>query len=265
MKKSNKATNLVRSIRMGLSKHSPEILVGIGIAGMVTSTVLAVKATPKALYLLEQAKEEKGEDTDKLKPVEVVKTTWKCYLPAAVVAGTSVACLIGGNKVNLRRNAALATAYKLSETALTEYREKVVETVGEKKERVIREEVGKERIKKQPVSQSGNEIIVTAKGTTLCLDPISGRYFQSDIDLIKRIVNELNMRMIHDMFGFISLNEFYDELGLDHISIGDDLGWGLNDGKGLMEIDFSAQIAANGEPCIVLDYMVKPQYGYSYT
>ena len=262
MKKQSKMAKLARSIQIGLSKHSPEILVGIGIAGMVTSTVLAVKATPKAVRLLEE--EKRLQETEELKPLDVIKTTWKCYIPAAVTCGTSVACLIGGTKVNLRRNAALATAYKLSETALSEYRDKVTEMVGEKKERVIREEVGKERIAKNPVSKSGNEIIMTSKGNTLCFDPLSGRYFKSDIEQIKRVVNELNKQMIHDIFGYVSLNDLYDELGLEHTTIGDDLGWSLDNGEGLIDLDFSSHIAANGEPAVVLDFLIPPKYGYSY-
>ena len=103
-----------------------------GIAGMITTTVLAVRSTPKALKLIEEKKKEEG--VDKLTPAETVKTAWKCYIPAMVLGATSVGCLVGASRVSLRRNAALATAYKLSETALTEYREQVVETIGEKKE-----------------------------------------------------------------------------------------------------------------------------------
>ena len=113
---------------------------------MITNTVVALKATPKALELINEKKQEY--DVDKLKALDVVKTTWKCYVPATVTGSLSIACLIGASSVNFRRNAALATAYRLSETALSEYREKVVETIGEKKEQNIRESVAKEQIKK---------------------------------------------------------------------------------------------------------------------
>jgi hypothetical protein len=239
-----------------VSKHSPEILTGIGIAGMITTTVLAVKATPKALKLIEDKKKE--EKVDELPHLETVKTTWKCYIPATVTGVASIACLIGASAVNARRNAALATAYKLSETALTEYKEKVVETIGEKKEQAVREAIDKDRVEATPVSK--NEVIITEKGNTLCLDPLSKRYFKSDIERIKKAENILNKRMLHDMFGYVSVNELYDELGLDHTDIGDDLGWNVNE---LIDIDFSSQIADDGTPCIVLNYSVAPRYGYS--
>lgn len=254
MRKPNLA-KLVSNTRQFANKHSPEILTGIGIAGMITTTVLAVRATPKALQLIE---EKKNEDwVDELSPLEVVKTAWKPYVPAAVTGVASVACLIGASSVNAKRNAALATAYKLSETALSEYREKVIETIGEKKEKTVRDKVAEERVKKNPVSKS--EVIVTNNGTTLCFDPISARYFKSSIDKIKRAENELNKQMLHDISGYVSLNDFYDELGLDHTSVGDDLGWNVDR---LIDISFSSQLNDNGEPSVVLDYLVAPKYDF---
>lgn len=246
---------VLKSVRVFTSKHSPEILTGLGIAGMLTTTVLAVKGTPKALKLIEMKKEEEG--VDKLTPLETVKTTWKCYIPAAVTGVASVACLVGASSVSIRRNAALATAYKLSETALSEYREKVVETIGEKKEKNIQEQVDKERIEKNPVSK--NEVIITDRGTTLCYDYQSGRYFKSDIERIKKAINEINRQMLlHD---YVSLNEFYDELGLDHTPMGDDLGWRID--RGFIEPRFSSHLADDGTPCVVLNYEVAPQHDYS--
>lgn len=254
MGKTNLAT-ITKDIRKFASKRSPEILTGIGIAGMITTTILAVRATPKALELIEEQKEE--ESVDELSSFEVVKVAWKPYIPAMVTCIVSTACLIGASSVNTKRNAALATAYKLSETALTEYREKVIETIGEKKERIVRDKVAEERVKKNPVSK--NEVIITGNGKTLCFDPISGRYFMCSIETIKKAENTLNKQMLHDISGYVSLNEFYDELGLNHTSVGNDLGWNTNQ---LIDIDFSSQLNDNGEPSVVLDYLVAPKCDY---
>lgn len=252
--------NLFKEVQTFVTDHSPEILTGLGIGGMITTTVLAVKATPKALTLIKDKQEELyPESTQKLTPAQTIKATWKCYIPAAVTGVTSIACLIGASSVNARRNAALATAYNLSATALSEYKEKVVETVGEKKEQAIRDKVAEERIKKEPVNQSA--IIVSGTGNTRCFDTITKRRFVSDIEQIKRIVNELNRRMINGD-DYVSLNEFYYELGLtDGCDIGDELGWNVT--RGLIEIDFSAQLDTDGVPCIVLDYSVAPKRGYN--
>jgi predicted RND superfamily exporter protein len=251
---------LVKDVRLTVAEHSPEILMGVGIAGMVSTTVLAVRATPKALRLIDEKKEEIENEVEHsvetIPPMEIVKACWKCYVPATITGTVSIACLIGANSINTRRNMALATAYALSETALKDYREKVVETIGEKKERTVRDAVAKEKLERDPVRNK--EIIVTEKGNTRCYDVVSCRYFTSDIDKLKKIENELNRRMRDEMY--ISLNEFYYEIGLNPSKIGDDLGWNIDDGY--IDLDFSSQLDDSGTPCLVVDYRVTPRYDY---
>lgn len=254
MNKPNVA-KIVRSVQTTLSKHSPEILTGIGIAGVGTTIVLAVKATPKALQLIEEEKQRT--ETEKLRPIDVVKVAWKPYIPAAITGVSSIACIIGATSVNASRNAALAAAYKLSETALVEYRDKVIETIGEKKEETIRDKVDKERLKNHPVEKS--EIVYTGKGDTWFFDAASGRYFKSDRDKIQKAENELNKRMLQEVFGETSLNELYDELGLDPIDIGDDIGWNA---ENLIDLHFSAQILDDGCVCGVISHNKPPMYGF---
>lgn len=254
MDKSN-ITNIIKGIKASISRHSPEILTGIGIAGMVTTTILAVKATPKAIKLIEA--EKRAKHVDALSPVDTVKTVWKCYIPAAMTGVSSIACLIGSNAINAKRNAALTTVYTLSEMARNEYKEKVIETIGEKKEHTIKEKVDAERIKRDPVSKK--EVIITEKGTTLCYDHVFGRYFKSDIDIINRAMNKINREIVINMYA--SLNDFYAELGLSPVEMGYDLGWNIDDGT--IEIEPSSQLADDGTPCLVIDYSVSPKYNYS--
>lgn len=253
MKKSN-LTAIVRTVSASLKKRSPEILMGIGIAGMVTTTVLAVKATPKAVRLLEEKKE--ALDAEKLTPAETIKTAWTCYIPAAVTGTLSIACLLGSGSANARRISALAAAYQLSETTLTEYRDKVVETIGPKKEQAVQDAIAKDKMEKNPVSK--NEVIMTGKGETLCYDVLSGRYFKSDIEKIRHAVNEINFQMRNDMY--VSLNDFYYELGLPNIKLGESLGWNID--RGYMDVQFGSHLNAEGTPCLVIAYPVPPQYGF---
>lgn len=270
MKKQN-VTKIYRSVKNSTRKHSPEILTGIGIAGMISATVMAVKATPKALMLIEEekrhinheilenAKLNEGEvppKVDHLESVDVIKTTWKCYIPSVVTGTMSIACLIGASSVNAKRNAALTAAYTLSESTLRDYQKKVVETIGEKKEQTVRDAVAKERIEKNPIENK--EVIITSKGDTLCFDAVSGRYFKSDIDKLKKAENELNRRMREEMY--ISLNEFYYEIGLENIKIGEDIGWNID--KGYIDLRFSSQLATDGTPCLVIDYGYAPLYNF---
>lgn len=250
-----KLAKLIKSAKMTMTRHSPEILTGVGIAGMITSTVLAVKATPKAIRLIDAAKEEA--EVDKLTPVETVRVAWKCYIPAAVTGVASVACLIGASSQNIKRNAALATAYKLSEKALAEYREQVVETVGEKKEQSIREKIAQKQIDNVPVSTS--EIYITGTGDTLCLDPLNDRLFKSNIDKIRKAENMLNKEMIHGLHGYVSLNEFYNELGLKSVETGELLGWNTDH---LIDLNITAGLTEDEEPCLVIGHYNPPKYKY---
>lgn len=253
----SKMQTLLYSAKRILTKRAPEILTGMGIAGMIATTVMAVKATPKALELTSEKREEL--ETDKLTTVETVKAAWKPYIPALVTGVISITCLIGASTTNLKRNAALATAYKISETALTEYKNKVVETIGEKKEKHIREEIERDHLRDNPASTS--PIIITEKGSTLCYDPIGGRYFQSDMDTIVRAINRLNKCMMTDINMCASLNDFYDEIDLEHTKVGDTIGWHMD--WGLIEEEFSSLITDDGRPCLVIGFVNQPKYGFA--
>ena len=247
-------SEIATNMKNAISKHSPEILIGFGIAGMLSSTVLAVKATPKAMELINKEKHRKK--VDKLTVKDTVKVAWKCYIPAATTAAASTACLIGASSIHAKRNAVLATAYKIAETTHREYREKVIETLGEKKEEAIRDKVDKEKLEKNPVNTC--EVIITDDGDTLCYDSHSGRYFKININRLKRIENELNRQIYND--NYYSLNDLYREIGLEPIKLGDDLGWNLDDGY--IELDLGSQLTPDDRPCVVIRYNVKPKYDY---
>lgn len=249
----NKLQNTVKAAKTFMHKHSPEILTGIGVAGMITSTVLAVRATPKALELI---RKEETIKRDKLNPKELVLVTWKEYLPAISLGVGGLICIVSGCRIGTKRGAALATAYAVSERTLRTYRDKVVETIGEKKEKDIREKVSQDGINKNP-PQNGS-IIITQRGNTLIKDEYSGRYFRSDLDSLKKASNELNREMLHD--DYISLNQWYGAIGLDGIKNGDDIGWNIS--RGLIELDFGTCLAGD-EPCITMEYSRMPEPDYN--
>lgn len=257
-----------------IKKRSPEILTGLGIAGMVTTTVLAVKATPKALTLIqdaeiekvdEQVKEGKGPDEldKKLTPVEVVKVAWKPYIPAVLLGTASAACLIGANSVHARRHAALYSAYKLSETALTEYKDKVKEIVPEKKVKEIKQKLADDKVDKVAKKDSENKdskprVIVSNDGDTWFVDPFTNEPFLSTTAKVDAAINKVNRQMMDEMFA--SLSDLYDELGIDHTVNSDDIGWCIDDG--LIESDFSDAVVRNGKAYVVMDFLKRPEYGF---
>lgn len=259
-------------------KRGPEILTGLGIAGMITTTVLAVKATPKALYLIKEEKHKqncelleeankKHQDNcakiDKLKPTDVVKVAWKPYIPAMLLGTASVACIIGANSIHASRHAALYSAYKLSETALTEYKDKVKELVPEKKVKEIKQKLAEDKIdkaiEKEPkVKDSESKVIVSGEGDTWFVDPFTNRTFLSTTAKIDAAVNKVNLLLMNDMFA--SLSDLYDSLGLETTSNSDDIGWCIDDG--LIETDYSDAVVRNGRAYIVMDFLKRPEYAY---
>lgn len=244
--------NVWKNTQKALKKHSPEILTGIGIAGMIATTVTAVKATPKALRMID-AKE--IEEDRRLSTKEAIAVSWKCYVPAAITGIFSTACLIGASSVNVHRNAALATAYTISETALKEYKEKAVEVVGEKKEQAIRDAVAKEQLEKANIKE--RTFIPTGKGETPCFDPLTNACFKSDMETLRKAENTLNKQMRDDMV--ITVNEFLQEIGLEpcDASIGENLGWEID--RGYIELDFSSQLV-DGVPYLVIGHHNPPHY-----
>ena len=255
MKGSNFA-KAFNNLKHGLIKRGPEILIALGIGGFITTTIMAVKVTTKALDILAEIKEEHDPEDKKEIAKEVIKKVAPIYIPATAVGIMSASCIICASSINYKRNAALATAYTLSENALREYQSKVIETIGPKKERQIHDDICKDKLEKNPVQN--NEIIITGSGDTLFYDTVTGRYFMSSIEKIKKIENLMNKRLMNEMY--LSLNEVQYEFGLRPTKQGNELGFNIDDG--LIDFTFSAQITEDDKPCIVLDYLVAPRFGY---
>lgn len=237
-----------------INLHTPEILTGMGIAGMISSTILAVRSTPAAI----EHRENYISSVEEPSTLGVVKAVWKDYIPSIVLTLASSGCLIGSISVSNRRNAAIATAYKLSEAAFSDYREKVVEKIGEKKEQTVREEIARDKLNK--VEYSENDILQIKDGGNLCMDSYSGQLFKTNIEEVKQVINKLNYTMLQHQF--VSLNDLYYELGLRSVKEGDDLGWYVD--KGLIEVVFGSGLVDGKTPCLVLDYNSPIPYDYIY-
>lgn len=244
--------SMLRVLRKLAVDNSPMILTGLAVAGVFTTTVLAVRSTPYALRDLEYGAEEKKEPLTKR---DVVALTWKNYIPAVAMGGATIACIIGANSISTKRNAALVSVYSLTETAFKEYRGKVIETLGESKDQKVRDLVAKDRLDKNPVTEG--QVIVTGTGEQLCYDSLSGRYFKGDMETIRRSQNDINSQVLSD--GYASQNEFYSLIGLPTASFGEEVGWTTDN---MLEILFSAHISEDGRPCLSLDYRVAPVRGF---
>lgn len=264
----NKMPKIVQKVITKADKNAPVILTAIAVVGVVSTVVAAVKATPTAKDVVDEAKDdisgamqeadEKGWPESEVKQtvkeirIDTTKKLAKIYAPTIITGVGTITCIIGAQKLSLRRQAALAAAYNLTESTLREYQKKAKELLGEKKEAEIRDHIAKKQLEKNPKEDTA--VIVTGKGDYLCYDEFSGRYFRSTSNKVQSAVNDLNFQLLSDLR--CTLNDFYDLLGLEGIGIGDEIGWDVDEGK--LEIIYTYQGDMYDEPCLVLNYEKKP-------
>lgn len=238
-----------------LNKHLPTILTVTGIIGMGGALGTAISSTTKAHDLVMTEFEsgrwdhpEKGLSS----PSDVLRTTWKLYIPTAVGFITSAGLLVAANVLQERRQAAVMGLYALSETALRTYQNKVVDVIGATKEHDIRQAIAKDSIVNDPPVDG--QIIITGDGDFLCKEAMSGRYFRSNRNKIERAENELNKDILRGEG--VSVNDFRYALNLPNVQGGDNMGW--NSDFGMLEFDITTAMNEEGEPCIVVGQRVLP-------
>lgn len=264
----NKVGGFLKNLSQTINRHSPELMIFSGVLGLVAAGVMAVSKTPEAVEKLQDSMAYTDKRTGQrqvpsaaqalkeAKFKEKVAVTWRCYVPSVLLAGASVAMIAAGTSTSIRRTAAATAAYSLSETAFEQYRRKMKSLVGEEKEREARQELAQEKADAKPMPE--HTVILTGRGDDLCYDLISDRVFRFDINRLQKIVNDLNRRMLYE--NYISLNDFYYELGLEGQNNGDELGWNIE--RGFIELGDTYSCTKDGRPCFVIDHRVEPRYGY---
>jgi len=196
----------------------------------------------------------------KLTTKEIIATCWKYYIPtiAGLIGGG--ACVLGSNRISAKRGAELLSAYKLSQLALEEYKDKTLQICGPKKEEEVRASINQDHVNRK-WKGDGNDVIDTKKGKTLCFDALTGRFFLSDINELEKAVNIINSRMLRDgLCGYSSLNEFYCLINLPDAKLGEYLGWSVCDGN--VELSPSSGLTSSGTPYYTVDFNIQPHYGY---
>lgn len=246
---------LVNSAKKAIDKNSPEILAGIGVAGMIFTVIEAVRATPKALDILEDYRYNNDLSYDDKIPVKViVKSCWKVYAPTFILGICSAGSMIGSTTISHRRNVALAAACSIAERTLDTYKNKVIEELGEDVHQKIEDTIYKERAEEDYERvQSGSvkeNIIETGNGGYLFMDCMSGQKFRSCKEAIDGAVNEYNRTLIKDQW--TELNEFYDLLGIDRTDAGHILGHDIY--KEALNVRYIGNGMYGNEPLTIIKY-----------
>lgn len=243
-------------VKFGVKKHSPEILIVAGVAGTVTSAVLACKATMKVNDILEESKDtvEKihavsndpeyadrysQEDAKKDLTICYVQTgvkIAKLYAPAVILGALSLTAIVSSNNILRKRNVALAAAYTAVDKSFKEYRGRVVERFGKELDRELRYNIRAKEVEETVVDENGEE--KTVKKTIEVVDPNEHSEFARFYDdgctgwcknaeynlmFLKQQQATANNRLQRD--GYLFLNDVYDMLGIPRSKAGQVVGW----------------------------------------
>lgn len=224
--------------RLFVKRNASTVLTCLGGVGVVATTVLAVKATPKALQLIEEEKQKKGEELSKW---EVVKTAGPKYVPTVLMGVSTLACIFGSNILSKRQQASLISAYALLDESYKKYRRKVIELYGEETHNEIVNEIAIEEAKEVGITAESLCTNTCLTSDEACGDPVlfydewSHRYFESTIEQVITAQYHINRNFV--LRGYVTLNELYDFLGLEPTDYGNTVGWAVEDE--LYWIDFN--------------------------
>lgn len=241
-------SNAVRTAKSVITANSPVLLVGTAVAGVVATGVLAAKGGYKARGIIEEAQELKGED---LTTNEKVQLTWLCFATPALTGASTIAATVGVHVIHNKRNAALAGLYAVASTKLDDYKEQAEELLGPKKTQALNDAVAQKTVDREGPFEN-NEVRMLTDGTELCHDATTGRWFMSSVNKIESAINDMNRRVLSS--GEISLNEFYDQVGLEPIPWGETFGWNVQ-----IEPRFGNVTSSDGRPAISVWFHPEPR------
>ena len=231
--------NLFANAKHKAKVNSPTILSAFAVSGVAGTAYLVGKASWLSAEQVMYAEADLDEHMD---TKERARLVWKNYIPSAVSGVATVVCIVGAQRAGAKKTAAAQAAFTLSERAFAEYRDKVVETIGAGQEQKIRDAVKQDHVDNHPPA-----VVIGGNGV-MCREDLTGRYFTSDMETLRKACNDINHRMANGVYA--TLSDLYDILDLDHTSESDYQGWKV--GKPL-EFEFSTAIF-RGDPVLVFSY-----------
>ena len=227
----------VNRVMLFCRRNASTILTCVGGAGVIATSVMAVRATPKALQLLDEAEKKKGEELTKL---ESVRIAGPAYIPAILVGASTIACIFGANMLNKRQQAAMTSAYALLDSSYKEYKNKVKELYGDDANAHIQAEIAQDKYEDLDISVEPDK--------QLFYDEFSGRYFESTLVDVLKAEYEFN-KQLSDR-GSAYLNELYVLLDIPTMDYGSQLGWNA---YRLFEMTWSKWVDFRHDKCVMDD------------
>jgi Family of unknown function (DUF6353) len=241
-----KLNELGNVIRTNVKANSPVLLSVMAGLGTVATAYLTARASFQAAETIAIDEVEHGYSHNRKQRLkDRTKLVWKFYIPPAISTISTIVCITGSNRFGARKTLAAQTAFAFTERAYAEYRDRVIEEFGERKDQTIRDKMAEDRVAKTPPP----EILVSGPGNVLCCEMWTGRYFISDMESLRKAQNELNARLLkHD---YATLDDFYYILNIPITTSSGEAGWKSDK---LMELEFSAVLTPDGRPCLTFNY-----------
>lgn len=253
----------------GAKDNAPKILTCLSIVSGISAGIATYKLSPKAHEVIKEVKENLPEGTSKPKEIlEEVVAVAPIMWPPVAMGALSVGCVLGSYKSSAKRTAAAMAAYSISEQKLSEYKNKVVETIGEKQEKEISNSISQDKVNKSKNEAENFSPIMLNDGTQIIYDIPSDRFLYAKVDDIKEARDFINRKVKDGDGEFVSVNDFYDELGWKRIRWAEDQGWqsfSPNNSVDLMQIRFNTCFYKDTyTSCVTIDYDFKPRYEERY-
>ena len=239
----------------GFASDNSNILLTVAVIGTnIATAVVSGVATHKADVEIFDTEDEIGR---LLSSKEKTKIYVKHHIPTAMLVAGNAAGAISNYKINTGRLGASQAAVQLLDTTLTNYKEAVVEQLGESGAEEVRTRVAEKAVEEHPMPVG--QVAFVAQGETVCLDILSGRLFSTNLNKLKECQNNLNDAMLSDPYdSWVTLNDYYQELGMDPLPSGWDIGWDYNiDGQ--LRFNIASTIDSEGRPVLTVDPDSRPK------
>ena len=240
-------------------RYRPQILASVGVFSFMGATVLAVKATPKALDKLEKRKEELH--VRKLPITEVIKTAGPCYIPAGVATALGVASIASADHEMRSRVADISALAATTESVLQAHRDAVRQELGERKAEKIDAAAAQRIVDQNPPPTSKDDIVVTGFGDQLVYDPVyTGRYFYCNIEKIIKAQNKIVSDITRGLEPYASTEDFFGEFNMARYlpEAVRDMGWNDNNLPDIRFYDPIAEMFSEKAPVLVMDFAHHP-------
>lgn len=231
----------------------------VAVAGVVSTAVSAVAATPRAIEILKSAEREKGEPLD---ISEKVKAAWKVYIPTAVIGLSSIACIVGASVLGRKAQVSAAGAYMAVANTYEQYKLKNIEVNGLEVHRKVIDALAAEKSNGKILSAGtlcGQSCLDFGDedDEALFYDVFSERYFTSTVNRVLQAEYHFNRNFV--LRGMACINEFYEFLGIKPIEDGSCYGYTCDDGLSWVDFDHHKTALEDGLEAHVIDIPWEPQ------